>query len=70
MELLHLIETLERALGKTAIKNFLPMQAGDVTATFADVDDLILDVNFRPGTTIETGVESFVRWYLEYRKVS
>ena len=65
---MHLIETLERNLGKTAVKNFLPMQLGDVPATFADVDDLISDVGFKPSTPIELGIERFVRWYREYHK--
>ena len=68
VELMHLIETLERNLGKTAVKNFLPMQLGDVPATFADVDDLIRDVGFKPSTPIELGIERFVRWYREYHK--
>ena len=68
VELMHLIETLERNLGKTAVKNFLPMQLGDVPATFADVDDLISDVGFKPSTPIELGIERFVRWYREYHK--
>ena len=69
VELLHLIETLERALGKTAVKKFLPMQSGDVPATFADIQDLIRDVDFRPSTAIEVGVENFVRWYRDYHKI-
>ena len=63
VELMHLIGTLEKSLGVTAKKNFLPMQAGDVPATFADVDDLIADVGFKPSTSIESGVERFVAWY-------
>ena len=66
VELMHLIETLEQAIGKTAVKRFLPMQAGDVPATYADVDDLTRDVGFRPSTPIETGVARFVEWYLAY----
>ena len=65
---MHLIETLELALGTTAVKNFLPMQPGDVPATFADVDDLTRDVGFKPSTPIELGVERFVRWYREYHQ--
>ncbi|MEI8020156.1 MAG: NAD-dependent epimerase [Schlesneria sp.] len=68
VELMHLIETLEGNLGMTAVKNFLPMQPGDVPATFADVDDLTRDVGFKPSTPIELGVECFVRWYREYHK--
>lgn len=66
VELTHLIELLERALGKTALKNFLPMQAGDVPATYADVDDLIQDVGFKPDTPIEVGIKRFVDWYRNY----
>ncbi|MCX7628079.1 MAG: NAD-dependent epimerase [Methylophilaceae bacterium] len=66
VQLMHLIEVLEQHLGKTAQKNFLPMQAGDVPATYADVDDLMRDVGFRPATPIEEGVGRFVAWYLRY----
>jgi UDP-glucuronate 4-epimerase len=64
--LLELIETLERALGKTAIKNFLPMQPGDVPATYADVADLTRDVGFSPSTPLAVGIERFVAWYREF----
>ncbi len=63
VELLHLIATLEKALGVRAVKELLPMQPGDVPATFADVDDLVRDTGFQPSTSIEAGVERFVRWY-------
>jgi UDP-glucuronate 4-epimerase len=66
VELMHLIATLEGALGKTATKQFLPMQPGDVPATYADVDDLARDVGFRPATPIEVGVGRFVEWYRGY----
>jgi len=66
VELMKLIEVLEKCLGKTARKNLLPMQPGDVPATFADVDDLMRDTGFRPDTPIELGVERFVRWYQSY----
>lgn len=69
VELMHLIGTLEKCLGKTAEKNMLPMQPGDVPATFADVDDLIRDVGFKPATPIETGIARFVEWYREYHGV-
>jgi UDP-glucuronate 4-epimerase len=62
VRLMDMIETLERCLGKTAAKNFLPMQPGDVPATFADVDDLMRDVGFKPATTIEEGLEKFAAW--------
>ncbi len=66
VELLHLIEMLEKCLGKTAEKNMLPMQPGDVAATWADVDDLTRDVGFKPSTPIEEGVARFVAWYRSY----
>lgn len=69
IELLHLIEVLETALGKTAIKNFMPMQPGDVPITYADVDALIQDVDFQPNTSIEVGVQRFVEWYRSYYQV-
>ena len=69
VELMHLIHTLEKCLGREAQKNYLPMQAGDVPATFADVDDLIRDVGFKPATPIEVGVERFVKWYRDYHRV-
>jgi UDP-glucuronate 4-epimerase len=60
------IEVVEQALGKAAQKNFLPMQPGDVPITYADVDDLMRDVGFKPSTLIEAGIDRFVRWYREY----
>jgi UDP-glucuronate 4-epimerase len=69
VELMHLITTLEKCLGKEAKKNMLPMQAGDVPATYSDVEDLSRDIGFKPATSIEVGVESFVRWYRDYYQV-
>ena len=66
VELLHFIETLEKQLGKSAVKNLLPLQAGDVPATCADVDDLMNDVGFKPATPIEEGIKRFVEWYRGY----
>ena len=66
VELMHLIETLEKALGRTAEKNFLPIQPGDVPATWANVDALSNDVGFCPATPIDVGVGRFVEWYKEY----
>ncbi len=66
VELLHLIETLEKCLGQQAKKNMLPIQPGDVPETYADVDDLIRDVGFKPSTPIEQGVAQFVNWYRQY----
>jgi len=68
VKLMYLIEVLENYLGKKAEKNFLPMQAGDVPATYADVDDLTRVTGFKPSTSIEDGVRAFVDWYLEYNK--
>jgi UDP-glucuronate 4-epimerase len=66
VELVRFIEVLEDCLGKKALKQLLPMQPGDVSATYADVDDLMNAVDFRPSTPIETGIENFVNWYREY----
>jgi len=68
-QLTHLISVLEEALGRTATKNLLPMQPGDVPATAADVADLGRDVGFTPATPIEVGVRRFVDWYREYYRV-
>jgi UDP-glucuronate 4-epimerase len=68
IELLRLIELVENCLGKQACKNFLPMQPGDVLETYADIDDLIRDVGFRPRTPIEVGIARFVDWYREYHR--
>jgi len=69
VELLHFIEVLESKLGIKAVKNLLPLQEGDVPETYADVDDLMRDVGFKPSTSIEAGIGNFVRWYKEYYKV-
>jgi UDP-glucuronate 4-epimerase len=69
VELMHLITTLEQALGRTAEKNMLPIQPGDVPATYADVEALVQDVGFAPRTSIETGVANFVAWYRDYYRV-
>ncbi len=66
VELLYFIKTLERCLGKTARKNLLPMQAGDLPSTCADVDDLIRDMGFAPSTPLEEGIGRFVEWYRTY----
>ncbi|HUG89669.1 MAG TPA: NAD-dependent epimerase [Planctomycetaceae bacterium] len=65
-ELLDVIEVLERCLGRKAQRNLLPMQPGDVPATYADVDDLARDTGFRPHTPIEDGIARFVEWYRGY----
>lgn len=69
VELLDFISTLERCLGRTATKTLLPMQPGDVRETYADVDDLMRDVGFRPATPIATGIARFVEWYRAYYQV-
>lgn len=66
VSLMHFIETLEDVLGMKAQKEFLPLQAGDVVATYADIDDLVRDVGFRPGTPLRTGIERFVDWFKDY----
>lgn len=69
VELLRYIEILEHNLGRKAIKNLLPMQAGDVPDTYANVDALIKDVGYKPSTPIEEGIRRFVLWYREYYQV-
>jgi UDP-glucuronate 4-epimerase len=69
VELLYFIEIIEKMLGMKARKNFLPLQPGDVPATYADVDDLSAAVGFKPATPIEEGIEKFVSWYRKYYKV-
>ncbi len=68
VNLSHYIETLEQCLGKKAQKNLLPLQLGDVPDTYADVEDLVRDVGYKPATTVEQGVRAFVDWYREYYK--
>jgi UDP-glucuronate 4-epimerase len=60
------IEVLEQCLGKEAQKYMLPMQPGDVKDTYADVSDLVADVDYKPSTSIEEGVKNFVDWYRDY----
>jgi len=60
------IGALERELGKTAEKEFLPLQPGDVPDTYADVEQLIADVQYKPETTVDEGIKRFVAWYREY----
>ncbi|MEX2231328.1 MAG: NAD-dependent epimerase [Cyclobacteriaceae bacterium] len=69
VELLKFIEVIEEKTGKKAIKNFMPLQDGDVPETYADVEDLMREVDFRPSTPIEIGVGRFVDWYREYYKI-
>ena len=65
---MHFIEVLEQAIGKTAEKEFLPMQPGDVYQTYADVSELERDFDFKPSTTIEEGLGKFAEWYKDYYK--
>ncbi len=65
-KLMRYIEVLEECLGRKAEKNFMPMQPGDVPATYANVDDLVADFEYKPGTSLEYGIGEFVRWYKEY----
>ena len=69
VELLRYIEVLEDCLGRKAQKNLLPLQLGDVPDTWADVEDLVADVGYRPSTPVEVGIRNFVDWYLDYYKV-
>ena len=68
VELLDVVALLERALGKKAIRELVPMQPGDVPATYADVDDLMRDVGFKPATPIAAGVARFIAWYKDYHR--
>lgn len=69
VELLRFIEVLEQTIGKKAKKKLLPIQPGDVPATYADIEDLSRDVGFKPATPIEVGIPRFVQWYREFYKV-
>jgi UDP-glucuronate 4-epimerase len=66
VELMHYIEVLENCLGRKAEKNLLPLQPGDVPATYADVSDLVRDVGYQPATSVEQGIANFVAWYRDY----
>lgn len=66
IQLLDFIKTLEKSIGIEAKKNFLPMQDGDVESTYADVEDLIKDFNYKPNTKLADGIEEFVKWYKDF----
>ena len=68
-ELTHVISLLEQEFGRTALKEMLPMQPGDVEATYADVADLERDIGFRPATPIEDGIARFAKWYRDYHRI-
>jgi UDP-glucuronate 4-epimerase len=70
VELMDFIQAIEQALGKQAEKNMLPIQPGDVPATWADVTDLVEDLDYQPDTTIQDGVERFIAWYKEFYNIS
>jgi UDP-glucuronate 4-epimerase len=65
-DLMHVVSLLEQEFGRKAAKEMLPMQPGDVPATYADIDDLVREIGFRPTTTIETGIARFAKWYRDY----
>ena len=69
VNLARYIEVLEETLGKKAEKNLLPLQPGDVPDTYANVDNLVSDMQYKPTTTVEDGITNFVRWYKEYYQV-
>lgn len=69
VELAYFIEVIEKCLGKKAIKNFLPIQKGDVPRTYANVDDLMNDVGYKPSTSLEYGIGQFIEWYKKYYNV-
>ncbi len=68
VELMKYVSVLEDCLGRKAEINYLPLQAGDVPDTYADVSELIADINYKPDTSVEVGVENFVKWYRDYYK--
>jgi len=69
VSLMRFIGLIEEALGRKATLNLLPMQPGDVKTTFADIDDLLGEVGYRPSTPIETGIKRFIDWYMDYHRV-
>jgi UDP-glucuronate 4-epimerase len=68
-DLMRVVSTLESEFGRTAVKDMLPMQPGDVEATYADVTDLERDIGFKPATAIEEGIARFAKWYREYHRI-
>lgn len=69
VDLMRFIELLEEVIGEKAEKRHLPLQPGDVPATYADVDDLVRDVGFKPDTPVKVGIQRFVQWYRDYYKI-
>ena len=70
VELMEFIKTIEKITKKQAKKEFCELQAGDVRATFADIDDLVNDIGFKPSTSLETGIKRFVEWYKDYYNIN
>ena len=68
VKLMDFIEAIENKLDKKIEKNFLPLQAGDVPLTYADVSDLVEDLNYKPNTSIQEGVNRFIEWYVDFFK--
>ena len=69
VELMDYIEAIESSLGKKADKELLPLQPGDVPDTFADVDDLVKEFDYKPSTSVADGIEQFINWYKEYKNL-
>ena len=69
IELMRYVEVLEKCLGRTAEKNMLPLQSGDVADTWADVEELVSDIGYKPAMSIEEGVKNFADWYIDYYKI-
>ncbi len=67
---MHFIECIENKLGKKAEKNMMPMQKGDVVATYADIEALADYIGFKPETQIQAGINKFIDWYLDYYRVT
>ena len=70
VQLMDFIEAIEKKLGKVAEKNMMPIQPGDVEATYADVSDLVENLGYKPDTSIQEGINQFIDWYVDYFKVS
>ena len=69
VKLMDFIEAIEKELGMVAKKNMLPLQPGDVPATYANVEDLVSDLGYKPNTSIQEGIKNFIQWYREFYKV-
>ncbi|MFK5854860.1 MAG: NAD-dependent epimerase/dehydratase family protein, partial [Bacteroidota bacterium] len=69
VDLMKFIETIENSLGKTAEKNMLPIQPGDVESTYADTSELMKDFNYKPDTLLDKGVSEFTKWYREFYNI-